>query len=164
MSAPAPCVLKTRYIPCHQLSFCNPFPHPSRSWSHISLDFITDLPPSHGCTTILTVVDHFFKMTGSTVQVSSDLADLLLTLVFQYYGVPEELISDCGPQITSKVFHSLCSSLNVTLSITLVRHPQSNGIADRTNHEVQKMLWLMCTSQHTEWSQYFLWGEYSGTP
>lgn len=36
-------------------------PVPSRAWSHIALDFVTDLPPTSGTTVILTVVDRFSK-------------------------------------------------------------------------------------------------------
>ncbi len=38
-----------------------PLSVPSRPWSHISLDFVTALPPSHGNTVVLTVVDRFSK-------------------------------------------------------------------------------------------------------
>ncbi len=35
----------------------NPLPTPRRPWSHIAIDFITDLPNSQGHTTILTIAD-----------------------------------------------------------------------------------------------------------
>lgn len=37
-------------------------PIPFRPWSHLTMDFITDLPLSKGNTVILTVVDGFSKM------------------------------------------------------------------------------------------------------
>lgn len=40
----------------------HPLPVLHRPWSHISLDFVTGLPPSQGHTTILTVVDWFSQM------------------------------------------------------------------------------------------------------
>ncbi|KAI2655929.1 Transposon Tf2-6 polyprotein [Labeo rohita] len=40
-----------------------PLSVPSRPWSHISLDFVTGLPPSSGKTVVLTVVDQFSKAT-----------------------------------------------------------------------------------------------------
>ncbi len=40
-----------------------PLSVPSRPWSHISLDFVTGLPPSQGNTVVLTVVDRFSKAT-----------------------------------------------------------------------------------------------------
>ncbi len=39
----------------------HPLPIPQRPWSHIAIDFITDLPNSNGYTTILTVIDRFSK-------------------------------------------------------------------------------------------------------
>ncbi len=41
-----------------------PLSVPSRPWSHISLDFVTGLPPSQGNTVVLTVVDRFSKATN----------------------------------------------------------------------------------------------------
>lgn len=38
-----------------------PLPIPQCPWSHIAIDFVTDLPNSQGNTTILTVVNHFSK-------------------------------------------------------------------------------------------------------
>ena len=38
-----------------------PLPVPNRPWSHIAVDFVTDLPESQGFTTILTVVDRFSR-------------------------------------------------------------------------------------------------------
>ncbi len=38
-----------------------PLPTPQRPWSHIAIDFVTDLPRSRNHTTILTVIDRFSK-------------------------------------------------------------------------------------------------------
>lgn len=38
-----------------------PLPVPNRPWSHIAIDFITDLPSSQGFTTVLVAVDRFSK-------------------------------------------------------------------------------------------------------
>ncbi len=35
--------------------------HPTAPWSHLAIDFVTDLPASQGHTTILTVIDRFSK-------------------------------------------------------------------------------------------------------
>lgn len=38
-----------------------PLPIPQRPWSHLSIDFVTDLPLSNGFTTILIITDRFSK-------------------------------------------------------------------------------------------------------
>ncbi len=38
-----------------------PLPFPTQPWSHLGVDFITDLPPSNGNTCILVIVDRFSK-------------------------------------------------------------------------------------------------------
>jgi hypothetical protein len=51
-------------MPHHRLfGLLQPLPTPDGPWKSISLDFITDLPPSEGFGAILTVVDRFTKMT-----------------------------------------------------------------------------------------------------
>ena len=45
-----------RHLPRGKLQ---PLPVPQRPWTHLSVDFLTDLPPSQGNTTILVVVDRF---------------------------------------------------------------------------------------------------------
>ncbi|KAI3370499.1 hypothetical protein L3Q82_025267 [Scortum barcoo] len=44
------------------MELLQPLQVPHRPWSHISLDFVTGLPPSKGNTVVLTVVDRFSKM------------------------------------------------------------------------------------------------------
>lgn len=43
-------------------SLLQPLSIPCRPWSHISLDFVTGLPPSDGNTVILMLVDRFSKI------------------------------------------------------------------------------------------------------
>ena len=38
-----------------------PLPIPERIWSEISMDFITDLPESEGCTNMVIVIDCLSK-------------------------------------------------------------------------------------------------------
>jgi hypothetical protein len=42
-------------------SLLKPLPIPIRSWRDISVDFVTDLPKSEGCTNIMVVVDRLTK-------------------------------------------------------------------------------------------------------
>ncbi|XP_058039006.1 cytochrome P450 2K6-like isoform X3 [Ahaetulla prasina] len=60
----------TSCVPCRQAKaatgappgLLQPLPTPNRPWGAISMDFLTDLPPSSGFTTVLVVVDMLTKM------------------------------------------------------------------------------------------------------
>ncbi len=80
-----------------------PLPVPHHPWSHISMDFVTGLPPSDGKTVIL--LDHVFRL----------------------HGIPVDVVSDRGPQFSSVFWREFCSLLGATASLSSGFHPQSNG-------------------------------------
>lgn len=51
----------TKYETKKMAGLLCPLPIPHRPWEDLSLDFITGLPPYHGNTVILVVVDRFSK-------------------------------------------------------------------------------------------------------
>ncbi len=100
----------------HQLpaGLLHPLPIPQRPWSHIAIDFVTDLPSSQGHTTILTVIDRFSKACRliPLPKLPTDLetAEVLCNYVFRFYGLPEDIVSDRGPQVHLPRLVSLLSS------------------------------------------------------
>ncbi|KAI2643054.1 Transposon Tf2-9 polyprotein [Labeo rohita] len=121
-----------------------PLPIPRRPWSHIAVDFITDLPSSNGNTTILTVVDRFSKVCRliplPKLPTAMETAEALCEAVFRYYGLPEDIVSDRGPQFTSRLWRSFFKLLGVNISLSSAYHPQSNGQAERMNQELIRFL------------------------
>ena len=111
-----------------------PLPIPGRPWSHIALDFVTGLPSSQGNTTILTMVDRFSKMVHFAalpkLPSAVETADLLVSHVVRLHGIPVDIVSDCGPQFTSKVWQAFCHGIGATVSLSLGYHPQTNGQAE----------------------------------
>ena len=97
----------------------------------MSVDFLTDLPLSQGSTAILVVLDLFSKSSHliplpglPTVLLT---ADTLFTHVFRHYGVPEDIVSDRGPQFTSRVWRAFMERLGVSVSLTSGFHPRVMG-------------------------------------
>ncbi len=152
--------------PSHQLpaGLLQPLPIPQRPWSHIAIDFITDLPLSGGHTTILTVVDHFSKACRfiplPKLPTALETAEALCNYVFRFYGLPEDIVSDRGPQFTSRVWSAFCQKLNINVSLTSGYHPQSNGQVERLNQELTRFLRSYCHRNQADWSRFLLWAEY----
>ncbi len=65
-------------------------------------------------------------------------------LVFHYYGIPEHIVSDWGPQFISKVWKAFSTLLGVTVSLSSGYHPQSNGQTERKIQEVGCFLRTFC--------------------
>ncbi|KAL0199234.1 hypothetical protein M9458_007774, partial [Cirrhinus mrigala] len=142
-----------------------PLPVPQRPWSHIAIDFVTDLPPSNGYTTILSIIDRFSKACRfiplAKIPTAMETAELLCNWVFRLYGLPEDIVSDRGPQFSSRLWSSFFSLLGVNVSLTSGYHPQANGQVERLNQELTRFLRTYCHNQQDTWSRYLFWAEYA---
>lgn len=142
-----------------------PLPFPQRTWSHIAIDFVTDLPNSRNYTTILTVIDQFSKACRliplPKLPTAFETAEVLLEQVFRFYGLPDDIVSDRGPQFTSRVWKSFCQQLNINISLTSGYHPQSNGQVERLNQEITRFLRSYCHQNQNDWSRFLIWAEYA---
>ncbi|KAK3541980.1 hypothetical protein QTP86_009226 [Hemibagrus guttatus] len=94
-----------------------PLPIPRRPWSHLSVDFLTNLPDSGGFTTVMVVVDRFSKgcrlIPLKGLPTAMQTADTMFQHVFRNFGLPEDIVSDRGSQFTSWVWGALCARLGI---------------------------------------------------
>ncbi|KAK3521344.1 hypothetical protein QTP70_003454 [Hemibagrus guttatus] len=142
-----------------------PLPVPRRPWSHLSVDFLTDLPDSEGFTAIMVVVDRFSKgcklVPLKGLPTAMQTADAMFAHVFRNFGLPEDIVSDRGPQFTSRVWRALCARLDIGVSLSSSHHPQSNGQAERLNQEIGRFLRSYCSREQRRWSEFLPWAEYA---
>ncbi len=75
-----------------------PLPIPRRPWSHIGVDFVTNLPNSDGHTGVLVAVDWFSKayklIPLKGLPTALETVDYLFHQDFQNYRFPEDIVSD----------------------------------------------------------------------
>ncbi|KAI2664442.1 Transposon Tf2-6 polyprotein [Labeo rohita] len=142
-----------------------PLPVPQRPWSHIAVDFVTDLPVSNGHTTVLSVVDRFSKACRfiplPKLPTALETAEILCNWVFRLYGLPEDIVSDRGPQFTSRLWANFFRQLGVNVSLTSGYHPQANGQVERLNQELIRFLRTYCQNRQEDWSRFLFWAEYA---
>ena len=81
--------------------------------------------------------------------------------VFWHYGIPEDIVSDCGPQFTSSVWKAFMERLGVTVSLTFGYRPQANGQVEGVNQEVGMFLRCYCQDLPREWAYFLPWAEYA---
>lgn len=135
-----------------------PLPLASRPWSHIAIDFVSGLPPSSGQTVILTIVDRFSKaahfLALPKLPSARETADLMVQHVFRLHGIPNDIVSDRGPQFVSQLWKSFCQSLGTSVSLSSGFHPQTNGQTERANQDLEAALRCVASRNPTSWSSY----------
>jgi transposase InsO family protein len=95
------------------------------------MDFITHLPTIKTKNSILVVVDRLTKMTNFTPCSKSitveETAQLILDGIARLHGLPEEIVSDRGPQFASKFWRRLCELLGVDIRLSSAFHLETDG-------------------------------------
>ena len=94
--------------------FLKPLPIPDRIWTEISIDFITDLPESEGCTIIVVVTDRLSKgvLAGGLPELTVEaLTKWFLRAYYPYHFLPAAIVSDRGSQFTSAFWKRLYNQL-----------------------------------------------------
>jgi hypothetical protein len=133
-------------------------PRSSNPFTQVSMDLLTDLPPSDdGYDTLLVVVDHGLSKglilipTNKTVT-AIGIAELLRDNVFKRYGICETLISDRDPRFTSIVFQEWLKLLGIKSTMSTAYHPQTDGATERVMQEIQAYLSIYCIANPSDWT------------
>ncbi|KAF4546986.1 Transposon Tf2-5 polyprotein-like protein 3 [Elsinoe fawcettii] len=135
-------------------------PMPDRPWQEITMDFITDLPPSKlGAgvfDAILVIVDRYSKMSiyvPTTKKCTSvELADVLRDHVVRHFGVPRGIVSDRGSVFTSAFWSDFCFETQVRRRLSTAFHPQTDGQTERQNQTLEQYLRCYCTEFQDDWA------------
>jgi hypothetical protein len=119
----------------------HPLPIPEARWDVVSVDFIVELPNSHGFDATMVVIDlvskqsHFIPTHTTITALGS--ARLYLQNVWKLHGLPRSMLSDRGPQFIAKFMHKLYRLLGITISSSTAYHPQLDGQTKRVNQELE---------------------------
>ncbi|KAK3546653.1 hypothetical protein QTP70_031427, partial [Hemibagrus guttatus] len=136
-----------------------PLPVLRRPWSHLSVDFLTDLLDSEDFTAVMVVVDRFSKgcklVPLKGLPTAMQTAEAMFCHVFRNLGLPEDIVSDRGPQFASRVWGSLCARLDIAVNLSSSHHPQSNEQAEHLNQEIGRFLRSYCSREQQRWREPF---------
>ncbi|KAI7081079.1 hypothetical protein KC356_g9322 [Hortaea werneckii] len=144
-------------------------PLPSRPWQELSMDFITDLPPTKWkgevVDSILVIVDRYSKMNKyipvSKRMTSASLADVLRDEVIRYYGVPKGILTDRGSVFTSEYWSEFAYEAQVKRRLSTAFHPQTDGQTERMNQTLEQYLRIYCSENQEAWAQHLTMAEFA---
>jgi hypothetical protein len=127
---------------------------PFHSWH---LDFLQDLPEtSNSNTQILVAVDRSTRLVKA-LACKSRSTDTVLRFVedlIHSYGCPSVLIHDRALCFLSAEFRSYCAKQNIQTLPSSSYHPQTNGMVERINQEIKRMLVKLCQNDLHLWDRF----------
>ena len=116
---------------------------PKGRFSHVHVDLVGPLPPSHGFTYLFTMIDRFTRWPEAIPLVNTEAEVLARTFSSEWiarHGVPEQITSDRGPQFTSQLWKNVCELMGMSVNSTTAYHPQANGLVERFHRRLKEAL------------------------
>ena len=103
---------------------------PTDPWKNLHIDFAGPFEGSMWLIVIdaATKWPEVIKMNNDTT--AERTIEILLSL-FSRFGLPNQIVSDNGPQFISDVNHQFCTNNGIRRTLVAPYHPRSNGEAER---------------------------------
>ena len=104
------------------------WPKTERPWQRLHADF-ADLDGKQ----YLLIVDAHSKWPEAIPMNSTDAVQTIKAIsnVFATHGLPEQIVTDNGPQFSAGKFQNFCRSNGIIHTFSPPFHPRSNGLAER---------------------------------
>jgi transposase InsO family protein/predicted aspartyl protease len=137
--------------------FLHPLPIPEKPWRHISIDFKSAPKDKHGFDNICVIIDRLSKQAISIpchkTITAEQLAWLFVQYAYRYYGPPDSIVSDRGPQFISAFWDAFCRILGIKLKLSTAYHPQTDGQTEIMNQYLDQRLRPFIDYYQDNWSE-----------
>jgi hypothetical protein len=134
--------------------FLKPLPIPSQIWREISMDFITELPLSNGCTNLMVITCRLSKgviLEGLKEITAEAVAERFIRCFYRHHGFPRAIVSDRGVQFVGDMWTRVCRLLRVVRRISTAFHPETDGSTERMNQQVETYLRVFINYAQDDW-------------
>jgi len=141
-----------------QQASVKPLPIPNGPWEDIAYDMIVKLPLSEGYDSILVVVDrfscqaHFIPCLEKTNAL--EMANIFIKEVWRLHGLPKTTVSDRGRVFNNEFQRALYEKLGIKPQYSTAYHPQTDGLAERTNQWLKGFLRSYCNYAQDDWAKW----------
>ena len=104
---------------------------------------------------ILCIVDHFTKWVDIHAKPEGEALTVAkkLMLFIAKHGIPDAILTDQGRNYQSKLIAELWDMLDVHKLRTTPFHPQCDGLTERFNRTLKRMITCFINKQHDNWDE-----------
>ena len=128
------------------------------------VDFITKLPVVAGKDTILVVCDRLSKITHFVATTEGTSAERLARLfrdnIQKLHSLPENIVSDRGPQFIAKLTKELNKILEIEMRLSIAFHPQMDKQMEQMNQELEQYLRFFVDHRQKNWPEWLALAEF----
>jgi len=133
-------------------------PPPATPFHRIGIDFQGPYPmtKNRNCY-IFVAIDHLTRyieawpVTAPTAKVA---IGVLEKFVIFNHGTPAEILCDRGSSFTSREFKSFAQKFHIKILFTTAYHPNTNGLCERANGTLKRILGKFVNETHRNWDKY----------
>lgn len=134
-------------------------------FEHVHIDIIGPIRSTcRGNSYIITATDAFSKWAFAQAYQSvttTSVIEFMESFIICIYGKPKIVISDRGPQFTSKEWSKFVDRIGFKHQMTTPYHPQSNGIDERFNGTIIRILRTYVDEFQSDWDLKLKWALYA---
>jgi hypothetical protein len=147
-----------------------PLDPPMRRWEDIAVDFIVELPRSKSettgqvCRNIMVVTDRLSKqrhLIGCGSMEAKYTARLFLHHIWKHHGLPKTIVSDRGPQFTSRLWQRICQRLGISTKLSTAFHPETDGQSENSNQILEQYLRAYVSYAQDDWVNWLPLAEFA---
>ena len=135
-----------------------PLPIIDTPFERVAVDLIGPIEPraSDGSRYILSLVDMATRWPEALAlkNIETTTVAEAMVSIFCRVGIPKQVLSDRGTQFTSSMMEEVLRLLSCKGLHTTPYHPMTNGLCERFNGTLKKMLKRMVSEQPREWHRF----------
>lgn len=136
----------------------------SKVFENLHIDIVGPLKTSYrGNCYVITATDAFSKWAFATPCQkirTSELIKFVEDNILAIHGKPIQIITDRGTQFTSGEWQQFMNKMGIKHNLTTPYHPQSNGIDERLNGTLMRILRAYVDEYQEDWDTHLKWSLY----
>ena len=127
-------------------------------FKRVAVDIIGKIQPASesGNRYILTLVDVATRYPEAVPlkNISTEAVAEALVSMYSRLGIPQEVLSDQGTQFLSEVMREVNRLLAIKQLVTTPYHPMANGMCEKFNGTLKKIVKRLCEQNPRDWDRY----------
>jgi transposase InsO family protein len=127
---------------------------PTSPFETVAMDLLAMPTTSRGNKYVLVIIDHFSRYVIAIPiadKNATTIANALMERLVLIHGHPSRLLSDRGGEFMNACIRKLCERLGTKKSFTTPYRPQADGMVERFNRTLLRMLRIYVDTRQSDW-------------